>query len=410
MGRVHEWSELLSAWQHSSREGMRCVLIQGVAGIGKTRLAEEMAQYVQQQGHRVGGAICSQSDLSGAFSVLSMLLKVLPVASSLPSVLAEVARLVPEVYETNPTLPEVRSLNEPGQRQHFFQALARYLFEQEPLLLWIDDIQWCDDATLEFMQYLFRTFSLRRVLWLATLRMDDAPSRGQLPQDLLPSLRRQKVLYELTLGPLTQKESTTLLLAEAREALSPHLLEALYAEAEGTPLYLLELLRARHFQAQTAVMAGNYPHTLTEAVAVRCSVLTHTGRLCLDALAAVEGPASVELLAQVCERSELEILQELDDLLRRRLIEERPDASVQFAHGLIGSIVYRLMSLPKRRVLHRRIAEALCSAPEALRELALQIASQLEKAQLQEKAGPYLMAAGKRATQFAEHPAARLHF
>lgn len=410
VGRVHEWSELISAWRHSSREGMRCVLIQGVAGIGKTRLAEEMAQYVQQQGHRVGAGTCSQSDQSGAFSILAMLLKALPVSSSVPLVLAEVARLVPELYEAYPHLPEVRSLNEPGQRQHFFQVLARYLLDQEPLLLWVDDIQWCDDATLEFMQYLFRTFPQRKVLWLLTLRMDDAPSRGQLPQDLLPSLRRQKVLCELSLGPLTHKESTTLLLAEAGETLSPHLLDALYAEAEGTPLYLLELLRARHLQAQTAVMAGQYPHTLTEAVAVRCSVLRPIGRLCLDALAAVEGPASVELLAQVCERSELEILQELEDLLRRRLVEERPDASVQFAHGLIGSIVYRLISLPKRRILHRRIAEALCTAPEALRELALQIARQLEKAQLQEKAGPYLMAAGRRATQFAEHQAARQHF
>lgn len=410
VGRVSEWNALLSAWQQATKVGMRWVLIHGVAGIGKTRLADEMLYYVEHQSHRAATATCVTSDQSSAFAALAMLLRALPAPAGPPALLAEVARLVPELHEKHPNLPDVQSLNEPGQRQRFFQAISRYLLEHEPLLLLLDDVQWCDDATLEFVHFFVRSYGHRKVLWIATLRVDDAPTSGQLPQELLPTLRRLKVLTELSLGPLSQQESSTLLLAEAKEELSIHVLESLYSEAEGTPLYLLELLRARHLHAQSAVMAGQYPQTLTEAVAVRCSVLSPGARLVLDVLAVVEGTASAELLAIVCERPELEVLQDLDDLLRRRLIEERPDASVRFAHGLIGSIVYRLLSLPKRRTLHRRIAEALSTHAEALRALALQIAAQFESANIPDKAGHYLIAAGERAILLAEHHAACQHF
>lgn len=408
VGRVAEWEALLQVWQRTAQGLCTLVVVEGVPGIGKTRLAEALSQYVRTQGQAEASSACVPSEQGSAFAALALLLRGLPLPDSPPSLLSELARLVPELHERAPSLPPVLSLNEPGQRLRFFQAIARALLEHEPLLLWIDDIQWCDEGTLEFVQFFFRTHPGRKVLWLATLRSGEEASLSLLQRELIPGLRRQKRLLELFLGPLSAQESATLAQAEAREGLSSHVLEALHAEAEGTPLYLLELLRARHLHGPATLMAGQYPQTLTEAVVLRMSILSAGARQVLELLAVTRGPASHELLALASVRAELETILDLEELVKRRLVEERSDATFRIAHALVSAIVYQLLSQARRRALHRSLADAL-EKRGAGPELAPQLAFHLEKAQLLERAGLHWITAGERAMQLGDNRLARLH-
>lgn len=407
IGRVAELTTLQTAWHQVMQGNAMLGILSGVAGIGKSRLAEALETSLTSQGHRVVGTSCTQSEKHSAYAVLAMLLRSLPTPDGPPARLAELARLLPEVGERSTPLPPVQSLTEPGQRQRFFQVLAKFLLEHEPMLLIIDDIQWCDDATLEFIQHCFRAHPSRKLFWLATFRSDDDPSPGLLQRELLPTLRRAQRVVEVGLVPLSPQDSYALLRAEAREGLPMHVMEGLNVEAEGTPLYLLELFRARHLGEGVPLMAGLYPQTLTEAVAMRASQLTPGARQIVDILSVVEGPASSEMLAEVTGRSELETVQDLEALIRRRLVVERLDASFRFSHGLVGAIVYQLLSLARRRTLHRCVAEVLARRAGVGTEQDLVIAVQFEKGGQPEKAAEHYVHAGTRAARLGDLSTAR---
>ena len=101
-------------------------------------------------------------------------------------------------------------MTEGWQRQHFFEAVARVvLHTHQPLLLMLDDIQWCDHETLEWLHYLLRFAPTAHLLLLGTIRTEEALSDHPL-FTFLRTLQRDHLLTEIPLGPLTTSETTTL--------------------------------------------------------------------------------------------------------------------------------------------------------------------------------------------------------
>ena len=85
--------------------------------------------------------------------------------------LTEVARLLPELLNENPDLPHPEPINEYGQRQRFFEAMARaVLAAPRPAVLWIDDLQWCDPETLEWLHFFSRFEPHSSLLVVGTAR------------------------------------------------------------------------------------------------------------------------------------------------------------------------------------------------------------------------------------------------
>lgn len=396
VGRTLEWRTLQDAWNTAGQGQARAVLVSGVSGIGKTRLATEMRQWVERQGVVTACSECRLAEQRLAFSALSELLEGLPSPALSPQILSEVSRLLPSLSEAHPGLPQPPHLHEPGQRQRFFQAVARYATEKEPLLLLLDDAQWADEPTLEWLLYLIRIHPAKKVLLVVTVRPETLGPEHYLLQEFLPTLRKLKRLDELSLGPLSLQESGELIVQEARGAVSHHVIDELHVEAEGTPLYLLELLRARHLEGGRTLRAGEYPHTLTDAVALRLSALPSPARATLELIATLGAPAQPRLLAEALGKSELEVVDALDVLRTRHLVEERSDLSYRMAHGLIGAILYRMMSLAHRRLLHKTLAERLeRQTTDGEHEGVSQVAYHFDQAQLHDRAAQYYMRAGE---------------
>ncbi|HEX5504612.1 MAG TPA: BTAD domain-containing putative transcriptional regulator, partial [Thermomicrobiales bacterium] len=154
IGRQREWEQLEAAWRRAIAGAPQFVLITGEAGVGKSRLAEDFLAWAGQQ-----GAVTAKARSYAAEGQLSLAPvtewlrsdRLRPQIARLDEIwLVEVARILPELAAGQAVDARHETLPEFGQRQRFFEALARATFAApQPLLLLLDDLQWCDQETLE---------------------------------------------------------------------------------------------------------------------------------------------------------------------------------------------------------------------------------------------------------------------
>src|SRR5438128_841564 len=223
IGREREWEHLHDAWQRTTDGGPHFVLVTGEAGVGKSRLAEEFLLWASQQ-----GVVTAKTRSYAAEGQLSLA----PVTDWLRSDglraplrqldevwLTEVVRLLPELLAERPALPRYEPVTEYGQRQRFFEALARaILITPQPLLLLIDDLQWCDQETLEWLHFLLRFDPTARLLVIGCAREEELPPQHPLRTFLL-HLRSTMRVTEMTLQPLDAAETAKLAGAVANREL-----------------------------------------------------------------------------------------------------------------------------------------------------------------------------------------------
>jgi DNA-binding SARP family transcriptional activator len=231
VGRGTEYSKLVEIYHHASRGQMEVGILEGEAGIGKTRLATEFlgwavaqgADVLQGQAFEAGGRVAYQSLVE---ALRRRLEREHAPGDLLSDVwLAELSRLLPELCERYPDLPPL-AIEEAVARTRLFEAIARLgqaLSKQAPLVLFIDDVQWADAASLDVLQYVSRRWaeSGTRMLLLVGLR-SEAVMTTPLLTDWLSSLGHYLSLTRLLLAPLTL--DATLLLVQSLAPETPYAL------------------------------------------------------------------------------------------------------------------------------------------------------------------------------------------
>ena len=365
VGRQAEWARLREAWEWAVNGRASFALVTGVAGIGKSRLAEELLTWAERQG--VATAKTRSYAAEGRLSLAPVREwlrsdALLPHLAGLDDVWrAEVARILPELLSARPGLPRLAPMTELGDRLRFFEALARaMLLAPPPLLLLIDDLQWCDRETLEWLHFLSRFDPKARLLVLGTARSEELAPRTR--SGAAAALRSASQLAEVALEPLDAAETAELAAQVGDRVFDVDAATRLYRETEGNPLFVVETVRAES--------GGESPPGVPEQGIARVSSPRPRGdrgppgpalgpRPGDGAAAAVVGRAfDVEVLVRLVGAEDV-VARALDELWRKRIVREQGPNAYDFTHDKLREVAYGETSAPKRRLLHRRVAEVL---------------------------------------------------
>ncbi|HWC13575.1 MAG TPA: BTAD domain-containing putative transcriptional regulator [Actinomycetota bacterium] len=404
LGRHAEWERAVAAWHAAVAGGSRFLVVNGEPGIGKSRLVQELEIWCARQGIATARTRSYVAEGTLAYAPVVEWLRsetLRPGLAKLSDVwLTEVARLLPELLTDNPELPPPDRLTESEQRQRLFEALARAIFVGEkPLLLVLDDIQWCDQETLEFLHYLVRLDPGMPLLIAATARVEEVGT-DHPATTLFAAIRSRDELVEISLGPLDEAGSFALAKELSDREIEPEVAQRLYREAEGNPLFLVESVRA-------GLATGEMPPKVQSVIEARLAQLSPVARDMVGLAATVGREFTFEVLRGASTHDEDTLVRGLDELWRRRIIREQGANAYDFSHDKLREVAYALLGPIRRTRLHLSIARALeTHYASDLDPVSGQIATHYERAGSPAKAIPhYARAAAVAQARFANEEA-----
>jgi DNA-binding SARP family transcriptional activator len=367
VGREAELRTLDELWRSARAGTPQLVRIHGDAGVGKTRLAREVLAWSRDGKVATGMATC-HGGVGGAplGPVIQWLTSPALAAAQghLSRVqLAELSRVIPALREQIPGLPAPATLAEGWQRTRFMEALAEGLSAAGPTILLLDDVQWADAETLAVLHALMHRPDPLPVLVVATERRSDfEPSHPW--RALCRDLQREGKGTQIELQPLDLEHTLALARCLLGAAPEPALGPRLFAKTEGNPLFVVEYLRAGSLTAEDGSGGSPdgeevMPPTVQGVIEGRLAALTDSATGLMHALGIAGQATDWEALVRCVDSDEAEATDAIDELWQRGLVVERGSGAYEVSHGLIAEVVRAQLSTPRRRLLHRRVAESL---------------------------------------------------
>lgn len=355
VGRSQELAALDHAWREAQRGNARVVLFAGEAGIGKSRLWETWQSSLDPH-VTVAAARALPTTSTLPFAPLVDLLRspasrerfaalaktALPAH---PAWLADIARLTPELRELLPQIGLPPLLPPVEEQRHLFEALVMGLgiSDAQPSVLFMDDLQWADRSTLDWLGYLLFRARAMPFLFVGAYRAEEA---APPLVNLIAQWKREGIADRLVLERLTRDESAALIRALQGDVSRA---ENLYAQSAGNPYFILELLRAA---------PGSIPAALTDLIQARVQRLGDAPRQVLQAAAVLQAELTFPILQYTAGRTDDETLDALDSLHEAGLVTEQ-GGQYALSHPLIAAVIDRGLGGARRSRLHRRAAEAL---------------------------------------------------
>jgi tetratricopeptide (TPR) repeat protein len=361
VGREQELAVALSALEDIRGSGV-IVAIEGEPGVGKTRLADAIAEAVRGHDGRVITASAYAGESTLAYGpIVSLVRSGLadpdhpPMA---PAVAAELARIVPALY---PAGGVASFVDGPAARHRLLDAIATALTGlvagPKPGLIVLEDLQWADESTLDALGYLARRLDGRSLALVVTFRREDLDDRAaRLVAEMASSPHARFIRLERLDGSSARKLAMAAWVASAPP--DDAALDELVREAEGLPLYLVEAAR------QGGV--GGTPPGMRALLTGRLASLSELARQVAAAGAILGSDFDLETVRATSGRSEDETLVGLEELLARGLVRELgvgSAAGYDFRHASQREVAEESLSLARRRLLHRRAAAALQASP-----------------------------------------------
>jgi tetratricopeptide (TPR) repeat protein len=404
VGRDAPLAQLTERLSRLRDAGGGLVLLGGESGVGKTRLAMELArQAVRRQiavlagdGSAPAGLDAGQAEtgplqpLRGALGAIGERCRAggpETTARLLGTRAAILADYAPELVElVEPGQRPAEDL-QPGEAQaRFFGALAESfaaLGRESAALVILDDLHWADELTLGFLKYVAGRGTAAPVLFLGTYRTEEAREPGR---PILRALLEAPEALRIELGRLDADAVSAIISDMLADARPPEaVVRALTGHSEGNPFFVAEYLR-------TALAAGRLdrdqagrwqvvgkgppdtplaacealplPDSVREIVARRIEGLGRDARALAEAAAVLGREPAPSVLHAVCGLSPVAILEATHELLLRQVLEEPSPARLRFVHDKIREVAYERIPTERRRALHRDVAEALEARPE----------------------------------------------
>jgi tetratricopeptide (TPR) repeat protein len=369
IGRAEALATLVDAHAAARPDGGLAV-IEGEAGIGKTRLAEELVHHARSGGAVVLTARCHADEAGLPYGpVVELLREAMSNAhgadwpDALPGQrLADASLLLPELADLRQDLSRPLPLEGPGAQVRLMEGVAEVIGAAcrgpEPGVVFLDDVHAADEATVDAISYLGRRLRARPLLLMLSWRSETlAPGHRlrRLPVDLIREGRAAIV----SPARLTEEEVAALVQAAEPDRAAPDLAQRVYVESEGLPLFVAEYLAA--LRAGGDLGDETLSSEARNVLDARLGVLGAVARQVLGAAAVIGRSFDLETVRQASGRSDEETVDALDELVAQGVVRESQDTepAFDFSHEKLRTLVYDQTSMARRRLLHGRVAAAL---------------------------------------------------
>ena len=406
------------------------VLLTGEPGIGKTRLASEIAAHARRRGARVLTGRCYEGEGAPPYWPWLQAIRMYAadrepaaLAVEMGPAAADIARVLPELRDRWPDSSLPGSLAPEAARFRFFDGLTGFLKRastHQPLLLILDDLHWADLPSLLLLVFLARDLGESRLMVVGTCR-EAEPTPGDALGRALADFAREAATRRISLRGLTERDVGRLI-EQIVGRRSDAVVAAVWKQTGGNPLYLNEVVRLLVSQGGEDSLGAPelslraLPEGIRDVIDRRLERLTPRSRQVLAGAAVLGRQFRVDLLARVTVLPSPELLESLEEARAARIVEELPGGlgRYAFSHALVCEALYQALPARGRLELHERAAEALEEYAGEHRELYLDDlayhclrAAPLGRVQ---RAIDYAVQAGGRATAMLAWEAAAGHY
>lgn len=359
------------------------VFVTGEAGIGKSRFVAEVKRLSAATPFVILHANCLELDRSAAFApMIDLLRHVYLTAESedralLRSYAASLSTLLPELdRDTNSHLFQAQTDPQQGKpllQHNLMQFLRQYArlgrkdTDAAALLLVVEDLHWCDESTLEFLERFAQRLAQEPILLLLTYRPDERhPSLVRF----LSQLNRTRITHEFALPRFDAAQTAAAMRAIFRlPMIRSEFVEALQSLTDGNPFFIEEILKSLVSEGDIFYSNGTWnrkalsemhiPRTLGDAVEHRTRQLSPDAHRVLTLAAVVGRHCPFTILQQLTKTDVATLLTWLKELIAAQLISEEAPNLFSFRHALTQQVIYNSLLTHERRTLHAEVLATL---------------------------------------------------
>jgi len=424
VGRERELAALSELLEAAERGRGSVAVLVGEPGIGKTATARELARRADGGGGvLVHWAACFENDPRPFASWVRIGSRIVECTEPddlhrrLGAAAAAAAAVVPALADTLPGLAPPAPLVPAEARFRASDALARLVGAaglRGTTLLVVDDLQWADSSSLEFLPHVARALRDEPVLLLGTARAPEVGLDHPLAH-ALAAAERELPVHRIPIAALDRTAIAGLIADSAGREASPEAVEAVLRETGGNAFFAHELVRhlveEGYDLANREVPAEAVPAGVRDAVGGRIRRLSGDARSALAVACAFAGPFGFDELEAVTGLTEDSLLAVLDELLAASMLHALDDDRYEFGHSIVRHTLYEALTPSRRARLHRRVVEALETVEGGAANRAPELAEQYHRSRSLPGAAngvTYALAAAETARQsFAYESAAR---
>ena len=357
------------------------VFITGEAGIGKTRLAYELRSYAKLRGAQCLMSKGGEREGAVPYKPWSDIIKEytrwappLLVFKAVGTFATELVKLVPELGEKLGTIPP--SASTPGVPEHIrlYEAVSQFfvnISKESPLVLFLDDLQWLDDASMALLHHMARAITTEHLLVVGTYRDLELDDQRSLSRSVA-EINRERLSYALPLKRLAFDHALQMIRQTFGDKFPDELPDLIYGKTEGNPFFVEEVLRSLVEEGAVYPVEKGWgvrdlsdvhvPRGIKEVLGKRLECLDEESCHVLSAAAVIGREFSFPMLIEVTGLDEDLLIDIIDKCLQSRLVVARHilgEEVYAFADTQLRDVLYEDISPVRRRRHHLKVGEAI---------------------------------------------------
>ena len=392
VGRESELKNMVKLMQDSLTGKGQYVILEGIAGIGKTRLVNEVANLAAEEGFEFLTGQCLSLEQTDPYLPFMEALKdkmggnkeshpgSVPIGLMGVGNSGSASQDVPlGLLGITNSQPDVANIDIQSERDKLFDNMLDVIVRNshsKPLMLFIDDLQWADSGTLQLLVFIARNITNNRVMLCSAYRTDELDAEGKpLPfYEQFKQTARAIPHHTITLERMSQEEISQMINSILGiKDVPAKFVNKLYGESEGNPFFVEEVLRSlmdegiilRHghiWDAGVDLSSIRIPNTIKDVITHRIARLDEAEKRILRYAAVAGDHYTFDILREATGISDEELLDSIDKLMDADIIQEVPNAEEEeyrFDHKLIRSVIYDTMSKSRVRIMHKSVGEII---------------------------------------------------